>query len=190
MKPIEELVEQMGREAEATLEAVRAEELGRIAGALERWLGLDPEERLSEVDVIASLRAGASRATGEARATPGDLALEVRRRVRWRAVFQVAEALGLDPFGRTPEQVVAREGPELERSWRRCEGRRKDGQACRGWAQSGARFCYQHQPKAAREEEAVTEEAMALEGDAERRFFEEAGRVLGGSPGATMEREV
>lgn len=193
LTPLADLTVALLDEADAAADPERQGELRRIGVSLAGWLGTDSEERLSEVDVLAALRTRAFRATAEARAAPGDLALEARRRVCWRVVFQVAEALRLDPFGRTREQVAAREVAEAPRSRGGCEGICKDGRRCQGRPKVGTLFCHQHQEQGRLEalpataDEAGPEGAAGVGADGEAAFFAEAERVLaGGLPAATI----
>jgi len=115
------------------------------AALIEAWLyysGGPPEDLLTQVRERALL------ATKEQKAAPDDWERECTRRGWWRVTFLLAEALGLDPFGETGEQVRDHlRGQVTAGDWppRTCAGRRKDGRPCQAIPRRGALFCSQHQ---------------------------------------------
>lgn len=175
---IEATLRRLGAESErpcpASTEPRQIEERARCVALreavlmVEAWLR-DPQD--SGEELLARLRELAKVATEEARAHRRDPEREGARRGWWRATFLLAQALGLDPFGRTPdqlgEQVAEGEWPWAPRERRReerptCAGLRKDGQPCQGIPKRGELFCHAHRDQAQAAEPVEQAEAPAI----------------------------
>jgi len=137
-------------EAQELEEQARCAALREAVAMVEAWLR-DPQE--PEEELLARVRELAKVASEEQRADPADFEREGRRRGWWRATFLLAEALGLNAFGRRPTAlpVASGEWPERSPSASRryggptCAGVRKDGQSCGGIPSQGSVFCRHHQ---------------------------------------------
>jgi len=160
--------------ARAAERAVDGSETGRARGSALVWAGecirdfleaqADPDPP-STGDLLERVLAGALTATRAARRNPENEVAEAVRRGWWRATFLLAEALGLDAFGRRPTALPVAGGivwperpPREPRPYTgaSCAGVRKDGQACGCAPSRGSHFCRHHQEQVAgREPEPV-----------------------------------
>lgn len=143
--------EDEAREIEEQARCAAVRQAVAMAQAWLRDLQDPPEELLRRVRELALL------ATEEQRADRRDPEREGARRGWWRATFLLAQALGLDPFGRTweqlGEQVAAGAWPWAPAERRgeerpTCAGLRKDGASCGGRPRHGSEFCRHHQGQA------------------------------------------
>jgi hypothetical protein len=137
-------------EAREIEEQARCAALREAAAMVEAWLR-DPQEPGEAL--LARVRELARVASEEQRADPADPEREGRRRGWWRATFVLAEALGLDAFGRRPTALPVASGDWPERLAREprpytgptCAGVRKDGEPCGGKPLRNSDLCRHHQ---------------------------------------------
>jgi len=137
-------------EAQELEEQARCAALREAVAMVEAWLR-DPQE--PEEELLARVRELAKVASEEQRADPADFEREGRRRGWWRATFLLAEALGLDAFGRRPRALPVASGEWPEQPPREprpyigptCAGVRKDGLPCGCAPSRGSVFCRHHQ---------------------------------------------
>ena len=162
-------------ESQELEEQARCAALREAAVLMEAWQR-NPEEAPEEL--LARVRGQALVATEEVRADPADSEREGRRRGWWRATFLLAEAFGVDAFGRWPKALPVASGdwPEHPASASRhytgptCAGARKDGLPCGGIPSRGSVFCQHHH-----EQEAV---AIGAAADIPQEQGDELGRAV------------